>query len=227
VTTMTQPLLSEDDALALLKPVLGSFIDGHLRAWNQWEQLQKVCLDAKAAELTLLLDATTRANIVNNYCIAETVTLIEPLAAPNYIEVSNKLGFAAVIVRQPTRSAFVRFKMLDRDKKYRNVSTERQIRLARQEWEADLLTELGFPGTQAPTVLTCGYTLAKDESGIEGIHLVCQQNSTVCWSAPIWGVGRAVIEDLTLDDMPLRAPVVRSTRKPNESEGTISAEDSS
>lgn len=216
---MSTSLLSADESVSLLQPVLDAFVTGHRRAWQNWERLQKVCADADAAELTLMIDSTTRANIVNNYCIAETVSLIEPLTEPNKIEINTALGFTAVIVRGSDRAALVRFKLLDGELKSGNVSTARQVQLASQEWEPDLLSDLGFPGTHPPTVLTCGYALAVNETSIGGIHLVCWQHKVLCWSHPIWGAKTAEVEDLTLANMPARRAIVRSRRIGQETEG--------
>jgi len=209
---MTTALLTEVDARSLLGRLEAAFVDGHLHAWAQWRRFQALCDAADATDLYLPLTATTRANFLNNHCVERVVTLLEPLLDPAAVRVTDAAGFTCVLVMDGKRAALVRFKLLDRDLRTRNVATGRQLNFDRQEWDSELLIELEIPGAVEPTGITCGYVLAKDETAIESIYLICKQNGTTEWAYSIHGERKDVVVDIPLPDAPPRTARVVSKR---------------
>lgn len=220
-TLATRPLLTEDQATPLLATVAPVFVDGHLRAWRQWQELEKVCLAAGRAELLLPLSSTTRANFVNNHCIAAVVDGLEPHLDPDHVRLYDGLGFTTVIVSGDGGSALVRLKLLDGDLRTRNVTTDQQDALDRQEWDEDLLADLGR-GLRPPTVVTCGYQLTDSQDEIKGIWIVCRQNGALYWSYPLYGEGSGAVLDVPLPGAPPRYSRVVS--KQTESEASQARE---
>jgi hypothetical protein len=90
------PLLTADQARELLSEQHDNFAAAHHQAWGQWQALQEVCRNAEAQELLLPLTATTRANIVNNHCVARIQELIRP---KDGICVTNSLFLAVLVSR--------------------------------------------------------------------------------------------------------------------------------
>lgn len=213
--TMTAPLLTEDEARELLRDVERPFVAGHLHAWQQWERLRAVCTGAEAADLLLPLSATTRANFLNNHCVAHVVGELGPLLHPLKVKVVDVHGFLCILVMEDDRAALVRFKFLGPDLLPRNVATEQQRSVDRQEWDPDLLTGLDLPGTVRPTWVFCGYRLTEDETAVATIHLLCKQNGSLEWQYIIHGDGGTgeVVVDFPLPGSPPRASRVVSKRK--------------
>ena len=215
---MTTPLLSEASALQLLSPVLEHFVAGPQHAWSQLERLRKLCADQDALDLIIPLNETTLAGILNNHCVTRVIQLLGPSIATEpdrFDAVSASNGLTGIRVVGDGQAAFVRFKLLDGDLRSSNVSTGQQLSLDRQEWEPDLLTELGYSPVIAPTLLTCGYQIEADQTGLNAIVLMCRQNGILVWCKCLWGAAVAEVEPVTLDHMPARrARIVSRTAKP-------------
>jgi len=213
--TMTAPLLTDAQAKELLHDVERPFVAGHLHAWQQWQRLRSVCAEADAADLLVPLSATTRANFLNNHCVARVVEELGPLLDPLKVRVIDVHGFLCVLVMDGDRAALVRFKFLGPDLLPRNVATGQQRSVDRQEWDPDLLTELNLPGTVPPTWLFCGYRLTEDETAIATVHLLCKQNGSLEWNYLIHGDEGAsgVVVDFPLPGSPPRTSRIVSKRK--------------
>lgn len=210
-TVATWPLLTEAGAKTLLTPLTSAFVDGHLRAWGQWQRLGKICETAGARELIDALTQTTRANIVNNHCVLEVVEALGPYLDAEQVRTYSGFGFTTVIVVGDEGSALVRFKLLDGDLRTRNVTTEQQRALDRQVWDEGLLAELGFD-TRPPTVVTCGYQLNSTQDEIKAVSVVCWQKKALVWSYTIHGEGGSIVADFPFPGMPPRVARVVSKR---------------
>lgn len=212
---MTAPLLTEAEARELLREVEQPFVAGHLHAWQQWERLRTVCAQADAADLLVPLSATTRANFLNNHCVAHVVEELGPHLDPIRVRVVDVQGLSCILVMDGDRAALVRFKFLGPDLLPRNVATEQQRSVDRQEWDPDLLTALDVPGTVPPTWLVCGYRLTEDETAVAAVHLLCKQNGSLEWTYVIHGSeGKSgVVVDFPLPGSPPRISRIVSKRK--------------
>ncbi len=213
-TLLVGPLLEEAEARDLLGDLEGVFVEGHLHAWRQWQRLQAVCQRGDAADLLVPLTATTRANFLNNHCVANVVNALERQQGPTKARALDLDGINCVLVTDPTRAAVVRFKHLGPDLLPRNVATEQQRRLDRQEWDEDLFADLDLPDITPPTWLVCGYRLTADELNVGSVHLVCAQNRNVEWECVLHGGdGIAAVVNIPLPGSPRRTSRVVSSRR--------------
>jgi hypothetical protein len=212
-------LLTADQARDLLKPVHRPFAKAHEHAWEQWQELREVCRAAKRESLLLPLSPTTRANFVNNHCVSR---IQETVDTGNGISVTQTGGlFTAVLAFREGLAAFVRFKALDVGYTPRNVRTNVQESLSRQEWPENLFSELNVPGAVIPTVLTCGYKLTPDQVDLAGVHICCHYKRELLWHYEIGEAGAAanVIEFPPLPDLPRpQARIVSRIEPERESE---------
>ncbi len=213
-TLLVGPLLEEAEARNLLGELEGVFVEGHLHAWRQWQRLQDVCQRSDAADLLVPLTATTRANFLNNHCVTNVVNALERRQGPTKARPLDLDGINCVLVTDNTRAAVVRFKHLGPDLLPRNVATEQQRRLDRQEWPVDLFDGLDLPDITPPTWLVCGYRLTADELNVGSVHLVCAQNRNVEWECVLHGGdGIAAVVNIPLPGSPRRTSRVTSTKR--------------
>src|SRR5207245_10071821 len=82
----------------------------------------------------------------------------------------ERLGYVGHALTDGERSALVRFKLFDDDWRPHNVPTAQQNNLDKQIYFPEAMAQLKLEGiAQPPTLLTCGYLLARDEMSISSI----------------------------------------------------------
>ena len=206
-------LLTPVDAKELLSDLHRPFASAHLDAWGRWDKLREICLKAEAPELLLPLTATTRANYVNNHCVDLIRTGVTTSESVSIVEIN---GLTAVLAHGGGQAAFVRFKLLSRDFAPSNVRTNVQKALSRQEWPENLFHALGI--AFIPTVLTCGYRMAIDQTSISGVYVCCHYRSELLWSYPITDAAGGIgdLEVLPIPDMPSPRPRIVSSIIPEK-----------
>jgi hypothetical protein len=157
-------MLSESNASILTAPHHRLWLDAHRYAENEWWGVFRKKAPRTFAELSSL----TRANFIHDKVRAYIIGLGIGLS------VSDSMGFFAQIVSDTTGSALVRFKLLDNQLQPSYHASEQQDRMDRHEFTHEQLSLMGIPAP--PTPLTCGYQVAKDESSIQRVVVVCHYN---------------------------------------------------
>ncbi len=190
-----------DVAKRRIKPIEPLLVSAHTTAVGNWAAFLK-----NSPEFALPLDATTRANIINNHVCAEVDRLVADVAG---IEPTDRLEFYALKIGA---EVLLRFKYVGHGRPH-NVATDQQKQLSRQEYTPEMTLALtGDASLAPPTLLTCGYTLDGDKVGRIEIRRDCRGH--LPWAYDIYG-GESVVQPLTLDGMAdtAKPATVTSTRK--------------
>jgi len=92
------------------------------------------------------------------------------------------LGFFAQVLPGTNGDALVRFKLLDEDMRTSNHDSDQQDALDMHQYSEEAMGVLSLNGISAPpTLLTCGYQLKADESGISRVLIVCHYKRDVVY----------------------------------------------
>ena len=174
-------------------------------------------IEIEKPDLARKMDATTRANLINNLVVDAVRVGIVDLDDKEVREIDS-LGFFAVAFNSDT---IVRFKHVG-DRGPRNIATNAQVRLAYQQYDDDLMGALSLEGIpEPPTMLTCGYTLGFDGK-LGRVSLQCDYAKHTLWKYVLWGDNNQGFGDYsTVPISPDLAPeqtIIRSTRKAREEE---------
>jgi hypothetical protein len=204
-------VISLDTARDRIEPIEGLLIEAHKTAAANWRTLL-----TEQPALALPLDKTTRANFLHCHITSEIGRGIERLGD---VKANDKLDFYALMIGQ---DILLRFKYIGHDGTPRNVPTERQKLLARQQYdEAMVLALTGDTSIAPPTLLTCGYTLT-DEHEVDRIEILRECVGHPTWSYDIFG-GTRLIEPLVMHGMsddarPAKVSSSRNAQRKDEGE---------
>jgi hypothetical protein len=201
-------LPSAKSQLSGLEPDL---IEAHLAAAGRWRSLLK-----DRPDLSLPLDATTRANFINDHIGAEIAQRFDDRTGAS---LNDALGFQVLVVGD---WIILRFKFVGNGAPS-NYPTEQQEALARQSYTHEMMEALGIESTlfAPPTMLTCGYSLDGDQLSRVEIRRDCKGH--LPWSYDIFG-GEAVAEPLPLDGMKDNAKPARISSRRKQKSGQAEAE---
>ncbi len=194
-----------DEARACIGDIEPLLIDAHTTAVGSWSTFLM-----EKPELALPLDATARANFIHCHIRSEVDRRVHDARGVAFTDALEFFGLRI----EP--KILLRFKFVGGGQP-RNVQTAQQKALARQEYtESMILALTGDPTLEAPTLLTCGYTLDDGKVGRIEIRRDCDGHQP--WSYDIYG-GDAVSQPLVLDGLEDTAKPARITstkRQPQE-----------
>jgi hypothetical protein len=174
------------------------FTDAHLGAAQRLKDVGEKVPEALAA-----LDRTERANFLHGQVRNLITAGVE--GTPG-VKITDWDIFTAAV----GADLLVRFKYLGGGRPS-NVQTIQQKLLARQQYPQEVFDLLAIAGiTEAPTMVTCGYTLDGWDIGRIMIRRDCEGHEP--WDYDIYG-GVAVSEPLHFTDIEEAKPAVVKSRK--------------
>lgn len=154
-------LMTMEQAFALTDPYHDLYVRAHRKAGHFWWDQYREAFPLAFADAS----PRGRASTLNDLIVAEIGREVGSAMIPR-----ERLGFVAHAISNGKRSGLVRFKKLDPDWRPRNVATEQQNYLAQQTFFPEAMGQLMLEGiSEPPTLLTCGYLLARDEMSISTI----------------------------------------------------------
>ena len=196
------------EAREAIKPIEPALIKGLKTAAEKWQWLHE-----EKPELVVPLDTTTRAKFLHNHGCSEIALITAEV--PN-VRVAEHLDFFALHVGD---DILLRVKFVGRGMPH-NYPTQRQKELAKQQFSGDLMLSLDGI-TDAPTLLTCGYTL--DTVDIDRIEIRRDCVGHLPWNYDIYG-GEAIVEPLVIPGMTDTTKPAIVTSKRIAAEGETHAE---
>ncbi len=157
-------ILSLDQAQSLTRPFHDLWLEAHNYAegkfWGYGHH---------DPEGFLALGQLSRANFLHD----QVVRRISVQGAAT-LQSTIGLGFFAQVLPGDCGDALVRFKLLNDELRTSNHDSDQQDALDLHEYSEEAMGVLSLSGISGPpTLLTCGYQVKADESGISRVLIVC------------------------------------------------------
>jgi hypothetical protein len=204
------PLMSLDEAREQLAPATEALLitprRNAVKTWSTFETGDPLTASG--------ICAATRAAMIHDFTVAEVRRSLERDDVKGVArEIESDLEFFTVAVGS---DLLLRYKQVVNGLP-RNVPTEVQQLLARQQYKEETMSALSAEGMPTPpTFITCGYKLDADGS-LDVITVQCDYYKNTLWRYVVWGEdgeGFGTYENLPLDPtLSPDATIVRSARK--------------
>jgi hypothetical protein len=208
-------MLELTDVQARLGSLTDVFVDAHLVAANRMKKFGEAVPEAIAA-----LNSTERANVMHGQVRQLVLVDVESRSDVRQVHWNSLLFLIGI-----GDDVLVRFKYLGHGRPA-NVHTEQQHLLERQQYDEQMWSALDESGFKdAPTLVTCGYTLDGMDIGKVSIRRDCIGREP--WSFEIYG-GTAVVEPMMLKGLSIdETRPARVTSKSKKRDGQTGTDDNS
>jgi hypothetical protein len=201
-------LLTMEQAQAMTGPYHDLWVAAHREAEKSWWDRLRLA----DPMVFIAAEPTTRAGYIHDLVVHHVAVNTSGAVIPR-----DRLKYAAQLITDGNRTALVRFKLLDSGMNPRNHPSDQQNLLKQQIFTPEAMGQLQLEGiSEAPTLLTCGYQLARDEMSISRILVVFHFNHAACyWYDLETGQSANVVQLPDVGDLP--SSRIRSRRRIDES----------